>query len=493
MSPRPKLLLSLATLMVLAMLPDVSFAQKGGGKTTTPRLSLTISPSTILEGNTATGTVTHNNSSTSSAVTVTLGSSDTSEATVPASVTIAAGTNSATFTVTALNDGTVDGNQLVTISASATGYTAGSSSITVSDKPTFEYRTEVIPVGNYGAPWVNGITNNSRVYGWVSDGNGYKSGFVYDQASGVMYDFNQIPALTTQVHNLAGPDVSFSSVVGMNESGLMTGSLIRRIDPSTTNTLGFAIDSTVNGQFSPDPADWVVQLLPDFDSIYFAGRRINEFGDILAPFQRADRTWGVYLYNPWLGGTPAAMPNGATELNDLAQVAGVDASGNAFIYDSVSDSIQIFTDADYERVDGLTNAGVFAGLVSVTTSSRNKLTTTPTVFRHDGTTIQLIGTSDPVAFSFQLNQAGDVAFLNSNSYSWLSHTGFAPDYEERKFSLSTAIAADDPFKSIQAWRNYAINDRDETGYSQLVCGMAVPDGSRGTTNVVVILTPYPVP
>ena len=52
---------------------------------------------------------------------VTLSSSDTTHATVPASVTIPAGQASATFTVTGVNDGLEDGEQYSQISATATG------------------------------------------------------------------------------------------------------------------------------------------------------------------------------------------------------------------------------------------------------------------------------------------------------------------------------------------------------------------------------------
>ena len=56
---------------------------------------------------------------TSQAITVALTSSDPAAATVPASVTIPAGQASATFNVSAVNDGVVDGSQVTDISASA--------------------------------------------------------------------------------------------------------------------------------------------------------------------------------------------------------------------------------------------------------------------------------------------------------------------------------------------------------------------------------------
>ncbi len=70
----------------------------------------------------------------STELTVTLSSDDTSEATVPATVTFAASASTAAFSFTAIDDGGVDdGDQSVTISASAPYYTGASDSLTVTD------------------------------------------------------------------------------------------------------------------------------------------------------------------------------------------------------------------------------------------------------------------------------------------------------------------------------------------------------------------------
>jgi hypothetical protein len=98
-------------------------------------LALSISPASFLEnaGNDiATGTVTIP-SSLEANLTVNLSSSDTTEATVPASVTIDAGQTSATFPVNAVDDGILDGAQSVVIDASATGYLNGLFTLTVND------------------------------------------------------------------------------------------------------------------------------------------------------------------------------------------------------------------------------------------------------------------------------------------------------------------------------------------------------------------------
>jgi subtilisin family serine protease len=67
------------------------------------------------------------------ALTVTLGSSDVSELIVPVSVQIAAGSNEAAFDLNLVNDALADGDQSVTVTATASGFTAGSDIMIVSD------------------------------------------------------------------------------------------------------------------------------------------------------------------------------------------------------------------------------------------------------------------------------------------------------------------------------------------------------------------------
>ncbi|MFN6010713.1 MAG: Calx-beta domain-containing protein, partial [Microcystis sp.] len=97
-----------------------------------PTLKVVIDKDVISETGTATATLTRN-TNTSSDLIVTLNSSDTTEATVPNTVTIAAGQTSATFTITGISDGINDGSQTVNITASATGLNSGSDSLEITD------------------------------------------------------------------------------------------------------------------------------------------------------------------------------------------------------------------------------------------------------------------------------------------------------------------------------------------------------------------------
>lgn len=67
---------------------------------------------------------------------VTLASSDTSEALVPATVTVPAGLSGVTFNIDAVDDNIVDGTQAVTITASTAGFTPGINTLDVMDDET---------------------------------------------------------------------------------------------------------------------------------------------------------------------------------------------------------------------------------------------------------------------------------------------------------------------------------------------------------------------
>lgn len=95
--------------------------------------TVTIDAASISEnGGSAIGTVTRNTDSTSALV-VWLSSDDTTEATLPPSVTIPAGSTSVTFPITAVDDNLVDSTQTVNISAEAPGFSTGFVTINVDD------------------------------------------------------------------------------------------------------------------------------------------------------------------------------------------------------------------------------------------------------------------------------------------------------------------------------------------------------------------------
>jgi len=99
-------------------------------------LTLAVNPSAVTEGGgTATATLTASPAPSSDTV-VTLLSSNTAAATVPASVTILAGQTSATFPVSVIDDAVLNGSRAVLLTASASSYANGSTTLTVNDNET---------------------------------------------------------------------------------------------------------------------------------------------------------------------------------------------------------------------------------------------------------------------------------------------------------------------------------------------------------------------
>ncbi len=99
-----------------------------------PTTTLTlITPASVSEGDAPWGGIVTAWPVPTNDLTVTLYSPDTSELTVPPTVTILAGQSNAVFTLTVLDDADLDGSQTVQMIASAPGYFSVSRSITVLD------------------------------------------------------------------------------------------------------------------------------------------------------------------------------------------------------------------------------------------------------------------------------------------------------------------------------------------------------------------------
>ncbi len=81
----------------------------------------------------------------SSNLTVTLSSSDTSEVTVPPTLTLLVGETNKTFDITIVDDGLIDGAQTATITAHAENWNDGAASITVLDDETLNLTVILVP------------------------------------------------------------------------------------------------------------------------------------------------------------------------------------------------------------------------------------------------------------------------------------------------------------------------------------------------------------
>ena len=99
-----------------------------------PTLTLSVADASVSEGaGSAATTATVTRTDTNGDLTVTLASDDTSEATVPTTVSFLDGESSATVDIAAVDDPEVDGTQTVTVSASAAGYAGDSATFEVTD------------------------------------------------------------------------------------------------------------------------------------------------------------------------------------------------------------------------------------------------------------------------------------------------------------------------------------------------------------------------
>ncbi|TWU48574.1 hypothetical protein Poly51_44740 [Rubripirellula tenax] len=96
-------------------------------------LSVTFASDTVAEGRGIQATIARNTTDLSQAVTVTFTSDDVGELIVPTPVTIPAGESSATVTLSGVRDGEVDGDQVVTVLATADGFLTGTGTIVVAD------------------------------------------------------------------------------------------------------------------------------------------------------------------------------------------------------------------------------------------------------------------------------------------------------------------------------------------------------------------------
>ncbi len=188
-------------------------------------LTLSINPTTFSEAagtNAATGTVTRSGS-TVSALVVTLASSDTTEARVPATVTIPAGKSSVTFRVSAINDTILDGPQSVTITASAAGFFPNSAGVTVTDDERRTFTSAKFDFGTANSPVVSGFT---RVHAGTIhnnfDGFGWSAGTISSvdrgsPANSVNRDFNATADGTFSVNV---PNGTYSVTVTMGDHSI---------------------------------------------------------------------------------------------------------------------------------------------------------------------------------------------------------------------------------------------------------------------------------
>ena len=145
--------------------------------------------------------------------------------------------------------------------------------------PAMRYTVQFWQAPNGGRLYgFNDMNNHGQVVGLYLDANGSKRGFVYDPAvdPDTAIDLNTIAA--------APAGWRIRAALAINDDGMIVGSLSPSDD---TQKLGFLLDLTTG----------TLVTLPNQGSSLSNGVDINESGDVLANYTRADGSHGAYVYN----------------------------------------------------------------------------------------------------------------------------------------------------------------------------------------------------
>ena len=205
------------------------------GTVVTPSLDLSLIQIEIGEadGQAATsGTVTRNGVDLSGPLTISLASSDMSEARVPSVLVIPAGESSVGFSVTAVNDNVADGTQWVTLKATAPGLEMGQISLPVNDDDMPPPQTEFILDDSDPSCSVTGVW-------YLIDGGFWGSFGITLPGNGSAVASCSVAGLPKGVYVASATWVPYSDLatnarfsIQVNGSGVAAGSLNQRSAPN---------------------------------------------------------------------------------------------------------------------------------------------------------------------------------------------------------------------------------------------------------------------
>jgi len=256
---------------VREIVPDVLTVTDDDG----PTLTLRIAADAVGEGLTPATTATVlRNTPTQLPLLVTLTSSDVTEATVPASVTIPAGSDRVVFPVNSSTDGITDGNQSVLLNASAPGFVGGVATLVVSDAdrpdlvvgallfPTTAIGGESIPVTirieNRGATAAIGtivqrlslssdaFAGGDTLVGQITYPGPVPAGGAFEQTLNV-----RLPDAPGAYHFVAETDTAGSVNEILESNNLRVSPNPVRVEPAYTATVATDIDTAVAGTSIP--------------------------------------------------------------------------------------------------------------------------------------------------------------------------------------------------------------------------------------------------
>jgi len=221
------------------------------GQVVTGDLLVSIVAASINEnGGTTTATVSRS-SSTSGNLVVSLLSSDTSEATVPATVTILDGQASANFTVTAVDDSLLDPNITVTITATAAGFTSGTDTVTVIDDDGVWFAVNY--TDSAGEGFFDPVLGSTRQNAFEFALDIWHSVLAASYPGETVFIDASFDPLGSGILGGAGPDQIFRDFPGATLADTWYGSaLANHLRGQDLNTSS----SEINAQFSSNFSNW---------------------------------------------------------------------------------------------------------------------------------------------------------------------------------------------------------------------------------------------
>ena len=278
-------------------------------------LSLSIDPNIFSEGDgvgIATGTVTRTGDLVS-AVTVTLESSDTTELSVPSSVFIAAGQASVNFTVDAVDDDLQDGEQNVTVTATASDFFTANIAVTVVDNE------DPIPTINLSADSTSISENGGVSMVTVEVSEASDDGYTFDLSSSDDSELT-VPAM---IEILPNETMVTFSVMAVDDADIDGG---QAVTVTVSDSSNFIDSVTLDILVTDDEAFGAPDIVINELRIDNAGVDTEEYLEIYGGVAgyNLDRVWLIVLGDQ--GGSDTTG-----NIDRAYDLTGLSATGNYFL------------------------------------------------------------------------------------------------------------------------------------------------------------------
>jgi len=425
-----------------------------------PKTPLSVAftlPATLLKGLQTTGTVSISGTASGASV-ISLASSDPSKLTAPATVTIPAGSTSATFTLSAPADTLTDGIQIITLTGTCAGMFGASANINVLDSNVHHFT-----VGAVGSPQFTGVPFATTVT--AVDVNGV-----------VIPSYSGTPALSGS--GSAGDVAILPPMTGTFLNGVWTGSVTAGL--ADTNVIlavndgaGHTGSSNLFNILANLPVITVTPATNGLSSGLLGGPFTpSTFAYTILNSGTGVMTWSVTNPQPWLSlsATTGTLVTGS----GVVVTATLNASANALASGSYSDTVS-FTNV----TNGTGN--------TTRTLSLTVITPNPVLNVTPATGLASTGTTGG-------------PFLPSNTVYTLSNTGNSPmNWSAAKtqswltLSSTTGTLASGSSISLTASINSNANSLASGSYTDTVTLLNLSNGNGNTSRAVALNVSMPPP